>query len=97
MRIDEDDLLHLERLTRLRLSPEERATVAADLARVLTHLGELAAVDVTGLEPMLRPLEVDDGTRSDERRAGLEPEQVLDLAPSHEAGFLRVPRTGGDD
>lgn len=97
MRIGEDELLHLERLTRLRLTPEERATVRQDLERVLGHLSEIAAVDVTGLEPMLRPVHVEDGTRLDERRPGLPREEVLGLAQAQHEGFLRVPRTGGDD
>lgn len=97
MRIGDDELLHLERLTRLRLTPEERATVASDLERVLAHLGEIASVDVTGLEPMLRPVHVEDGTRGDVRRPGLPREDVSRLARAERDGFLLVPRTGGDD
>lgn len=97
MRIGDDELLHLERLTRLRLTPEERASVRQDLERVLGHLGEIAAVDVTGLEPMLRPVHVEDGTRPDERRPGLAREEALRIAQAQHEGFLRVPRTGGDD
>lgn len=96
MRISDADLLHLESLTRLRLDADERATVRKDLERVLSHLGELAAVDVTGLEPMLRPVHVEDGTREDRSRPGLSQDEVLRLGQARHEGFLKVPRTGGD-
>lgn len=96
MRIHDEDLLHLESLARLRLTPEERDTVRQDLERVLTHLGELAGIDVSGTEPMLRPVHVEDGTREDVRLPGLTQEEVLRRAQAQQDGFVRVPRTGGD-
>lgn len=97
MEMGDDEIRRLERLARIRLTDEERVTVRGDLERVLGHLGELAAIDVEGLEPMLRPVHVEDGTRADEVRPSLDPETVLDLAQARADGFLRVPRTGGDD
>lgn len=97
MTIDDAEVRRLERLARIRLSDEERETVRGDLERVLAHLGELAAVDVDGLEPMLRPVVVEDGTREDRVEPSLPREAVLAAARSHEDGFLRVPRTGADD
>lgn len=97
MTLGDQELATLARLARLHLAEEERAPLLADLERVLAYLGELADVDVDGLEPMLRPLHVEDGTRADERRTGLDPERGRELARARDGAFLRVPRTGGDE
>lgn len=97
MNIDHDEVLRLERLARVRLSDAERDTVRADLERVLGHFEALAAIDVAGLVPMLRPVHVEDGTREDRVRESLPQESVLASGNARHEGFLRVPRTGGDD
>ena len=97
MKISHEEVLRLERLARVRLSDGERDTVRADLERVLGHFDELAAIDVEGLEPMLRPVHVEDGTREDRLRESLPQEKVLEVGNARHEGFLRVPRTGGDD
>lgn len=97
MTLQDEELATLARLARLHLDEAERAPLLADLERVLAYLGELADLDVAGLEPMLRPVHVEDGTRADVARPGLEPERGRDLARARDGAFLRVPRTGGDD
>jgi len=97
MNLAEHELEHLARLARLELSDEERSVLRTDLEQVLGYLGELSEIDVAGLEPMLRPVHVGDGTRTDEVRPGLEPERARQLARRRDQRFLRVPRTGGDD
>ncbi|MDZ7707290.1 MAG: Asp-tRNA(Asn)/Glu-tRNA(Gln) amidotransferase subunit GatC [Trueperaceae bacterium] len=97
MKVDDHELTHLARLARLRLEDDEREGLRGDLERVLAHLGELTEIDVDGLEPMLRPLHVEDGTRADVVQAGLVPERARDQARARSGEFVRVPRTGGDD
>ncbi len=97
MKVDDHELTHLARLARLRLDDAERERLRGDLERVLAHLGELTRIDVDGLEPMLRPVHVEDGTRADVVHAGLAPERARDQARARLNEFVRVPRTGGDD
>jgi aspartyl-tRNA(Asn)/glutamyl-tRNA(Gln) amidotransferase subunit C len=97
MEIGEHDLDHLARLARVRVPPEERQTLRADLEQVLGYLGALASVDTSGLEPMLRPVHVEHGARPDATEPSLPADTVLQLGRARQDGFLRVPRTGGDD
>jgi aspartyl-tRNA(Asn)/glutamyl-tRNA(Gln) amidotransferase subunit C len=97
MRLGDDELAHLARLARLRLDPAEAPGLRADVEAVLAHLGALADVDVDGVEPMLRPVEVEDGLRADRIEAGLDPERARDLAQARQDAFVRVARTAGDD
>lgn len=95
--MNDAELAHLAHLARLHLDEEERETVRMDLERVLDYLGDLASIDVDGLEPMLRPVHVEDGTRPDGIMAGLDPDVGRGLAQEREADFIKVPRTAGDD
>jgi aspartyl-tRNA(Asn)/glutamyl-tRNA(Gln) amidotransferase subunit C len=97
MEIGEKDLDHLARLARVRVPAEERASLRADLEQVLGYLGALASVDTGGLEPMLRPVQVHEGARPDTTEPSLPAGTVLDLGRAGQEGFLRIPRTGGDD
>lgn len=97
MTLDAQELATLARLARLQLGEHEQGPLLEDLEQVLGYLGELTDVDVAGLEPMLRPVHVDDGTRADEVAPGLDPEVVRNLARHREGPFVRIPRTGGDD
>ncbi len=90
------DLAHLTRLARVQLDGEEAQQVLRDLERVLDYLGDLASIDVEGLEPMLRPVHVEDAARADVIEPGLPHEHVLQLAQASQDAFVRVPRTAGD-
>ena len=91
------ELDHLAALARLQLEDDERDALRADLERVLTHFETMQAVDVEGLEPMLRPVHVEDPLREDVVRPGLDPEAARALARARDGDFLRVPRTAADD
>jgi len=96
-RITPDEVAHVARLARLALTGEELARFTADLAAVLDHAAELAALDLDGVAPTSHPLTLRNVTRPDEPRPGLARDDVLAGAPDHEAGRFRVPRILGED
>lgn len=73
-------------LARLHLPPEEEAVYAAQLERVLNYMGQLDAIDTTGIEPGTHDAEAFDFTRADESR----PPQPM------ESALLNAPRRSGD-
>lgn len=93
MAIGDQELARLLDLARLELSPAEADEVRADLERILAYVDELRGVDVEGLEPLVRPIDLRDVLREDETRESLPREAVEALAPATEDGFVRVPRT----
>lgn len=93
MKLTEDLLVHLETLARLELSPEERTRLRADLERILDYVEAINALDLSGVEPMTRPVEEAGGFRADAPRPSLPQEEVLANAPEREDGFFRVPRS----
>jgi aspartyl-tRNA(Asn)/glutamyl-tRNA(Gln) amidotransferase subunit C len=89
--IDEATVRHVARLARLRLEDDEVARARADLASVLGHVAELAAVDVEGVAPSFHGTGAE-RLRPDEPEAGLDRDTVLAAAPEARDGGFAVPR-----
>lgn len=89
MKIDRALLLHLEALSRLALSEEERAAMARDLTRILDYAEALAALPAGAeLAAAAEPAPV---LREDLPALSLPPAALLALAPAAEAGHYLVP------
>jgi aspartyl-tRNA(Asn)/glutamyl-tRNA(Gln) amidotransferase subunit C len=95
--LDEAQVLHVARLSRLKLSPAEVKRYARQLSSILDYVAQLQEVDVTGLQPMAHPLPLHSVMREDEVRPALSLEQVLANAPAREEAFFAVPRVLDED
>ncbi|MCC7082858.1 MAG: Asp-tRNA(Asn)/Glu-tRNA(Gln) amidotransferase subunit GatC [Burkholderiales bacterium] len=87
-----DDVRRVAQLARLRIEDAQAAPMLAELNTILHLIGEMQAVDTSGVEPMSHPRDVAQRLRADEitepdRRAAL-----LALAPRAEAGLYLVPK-----
>ncbi len=91
-----DQVQHVAKLSRLRLSADEIAQYADQLSAVLGYMDKLNELDVTGVEPMAHPLDVTNVLREDEPVDGLPVDAVLDNAPARDDPFFRVPKVIGD-
>lgn len=92
--IDRADVAHVARLARLALSEEELETYTGQLARVLAHAADVAALDLSGVEPTSHPLPMVNVLRDDEPRPGLDRDEVMAAAPEVEDHRFRVPKVG---
>ena len=92
--IDREQVLHVARLARLRLTDEEVERMSAELSGILEHverIGELALDDVA---PTSHVVALENVVRADEPRASIPRERALTPAPAAgEIGF-RVPSPG---
>lgn len=89
--IDRDDVLHVARLARLRLSDEEVTTIAGELASILGHIEKLSELDLDGVPPTTHVVEVGNTLRADEPRPCLPRDVVLSQAPDTDGEGFRVP------
>jgi aspartyl-tRNA(Asn)/glutamyl-tRNA(Gln) amidotransferase subunit C len=96
-RISRDDVAHVAHLARLALSDGEIDLFAGQLAAVLDHAEDVAALDTTGVAPTAHPLPVRNVLRPDEPGPCLDREEVLAEAPQAEEGRFRVPRILGEE
>ena len=78
-------MAHVARLARLSLTDEELDRYTGQLAQVLAHAADVAALDLSGVAPTAHPLPVVNVLRPDVPRPGLD----------RERGAGRRPRGGG--
>ncbi|MBC7093852.1 Asp-tRNA(Asn)/Glu-tRNA(Gln) amidotransferase subunit GatC [Candidatus Bipolaricaulota bacterium] len=89
--IDENVMAKVEALAGLRLSPEERERLRADLERILAYFQKLQEVPTEGVPPFSPLPEVRNVLRPDEPGPSLSQEEALQNAPEKEDGFFSVP------
>ena len=94
--ISRADVAHVARLARLDLTDDELSRFTDQLAAVLEHAGDLAALDTAGVPPTAHPLELVNVLRDDVPRPCLDRDEVLAMAPAAEDGRFRVPKILGD-
>ena len=94
--ISRDDVAHVARLARLELTEEELDRVTGELAAVLEHAADVAALDTAGVPPTAHPLPLVNVLRDDVPGPSLDRDEVLSQAPAAEDGRFRVPRILGE-
>jgi aspartyl-tRNA(Asn)/glutamyl-tRNA(Gln) amidotransferase subunit C len=95
-RLTRDDAAYVARLARIALSDEELDTFAVQLAAVLDHAAEVAALDTSSVEPTAHPIPLVNVLRPDEPQPSLDREEVLAQAPASESDRFKVPRILGE-
>ena len=94
--ISREDVAHVAHLARLTLTDEEIELFTGQLAAVLEHAADVAALDTAGVPPTAHPLPLNNVTRPDEVGPTLDRDEVLSQAPAAEDGRFRVPRILGE-
>jgi aspartyl-tRNA(Asn)/glutamyl-tRNA(Gln) amidotransferase subunit C len=90
--ISRDEVAHLARLARLALTDDELDSYAGQLDAILTHVGQIQAVDVAGVEPTDNPLKSVNVTRPDRVAPCLTQQEALAAAPEALDGRFAVPQ-----
>jgi len=91
-----EDVIYVARLARLELRDDEVELFTAQLRTVLDHAADVAALDLTHLEPSSHPIALENVLRPDEPQPSLDRDEVLAQAPAVEDHQFRVPRIGGE-
>jgi len=89
--IDREQVLHVARLARLRLSDEEVAKMAAELSNILEHIERIGELDLDGVPPTSHVVDVANALRADEPRPCLPRDVALAEAPATQDGGFLVP------
>lgn len=86
------EVLHVARLARLSLRPEEVERFTRQLNEILAYVTKLQEVDTTGVPPLAHVVPLANVWREDEVTPGLPREEALANAPEPEEGAFTVPR-----
>jgi aspartyl-tRNA(Asn)/glutamyl-tRNA(Gln) amidotransferase subunit C len=92
--ISREQVLHVARLARLRLSEEEIDRMARELSSVLDHIEKISELELDGVPPTTHVTDVENVLRPDEPRPSWPVERVLAEAPDPASGGFRVPTPG---
>jgi len=91
MILSESELVHLERLARVKLSGESREKLREQLARIIEFVRQLETIDTSGVEPRAYVGEFEPELREDLLKPCLPREDVLAASPDRKFGFFSVP------
>lgn len=98
--ISRDDVAHLARLARLKLSEGELDEYAAQIDGIVDHVAAIREVDTANVEPLSHPTQNVDGNvsvmREDLVVPSLTAEQALDQAPKSAEQRFEVPQILGE-
>ncbi len=86
------DIQRIARLARIRIADQEAAALHDQLNEVFRLIGEMQAVDTSGVAPMAHAAELAQRLRADQATEPNQREKFQAIAPAVEAGLYLVPR-----
>ena len=91
-RITSDEVKKVAQLARLELNASEIQQHAEQLEKILDYIKQLDKIDTENVKCTTRALEVVNVLRKDEKKDYENSQELLDLAPSRENKFYKVPK-----
>ena len=91
-RISSDEVKKVAQLARLELYESEINQLAEQLEKILEYIKQLDKINTQDVPCTTRAIEVVNVLRKDEKRNYENSEEILDLAPSRENKFFKVPK-----
>ena len=92
--IDRDQVLHVAKLARLKVTDDEVDRMAEELSKILEHVETMNELDLEGVEPTSHVVDLTNVLRADVPRPCLSREKALEQAPDAADGGFRVPSPG---
>ena len=92
MPISKDDVERVAQLARIAIGPEEVATYASDLERILELVGQMNKIATDGSEPLAHPQDMNLRLRSDIVTEKDQRTLFQSVAPETDQGHYLVPK-----
>jgi aspartyl-tRNA(Asn)/glutamyl-tRNA(Gln) amidotransferase subunit C len=92
--IDREQVLHVARLARLRLTEAEVERMSGELSTILDHIEKIGELDLEQVEPTSHVVQVENVLRLDQPRPSWPRERMLAEAPDATDQGFRVPSPG---
>jgi aspartyl-tRNA(Asn)/glutamyl-tRNA(Gln) amidotransferase subunit C len=89
--IEREQVEHVAKLARLKLTEDEVERMASELSGILEHVEKISELDLEGVEPTSHVIALENVLRPDTSRPSWDREQMLERAPDPAAGSFRVP------
>jgi aspartyl-tRNA(Asn)/glutamyl-tRNA(Gln) amidotransferase subunit C len=92
--IEREEVLHVARLARLRLTDDEVGRMTGELSSVLDHIEKIGELDLDGVEPTSHVVPLENVLREDVPRPSIARDRALEGAPAPVDGGFGVPSPG---
>jgi len=92
MKITVEQVEYVARLSRLKLSEEEKLRFTDQLDSILRYMEKLNELDTTGVVPTFQVIPEVNVLREDLVQKPFSREEIMGNAPSSEEGYYKVPR-----
>ena len=91
-RISREEVSKVAQLARLKLNEEQIENHATQIEKILDYINQLEKIDTKNVPCTTRAIEVINNFRSDTKEIFSDRDEILDLAPSREDDFFKVPK-----
>ena len=91
-RISREEVSKVAKLARLKLNEEQIDNHATQIEKILDYINQLEKIETNNVPCTTRAIEVINVLRSDTKEQYENREGILDLAPSREDDFFKVPK-----
>ena len=91
-KINKEEVKKVAHLARLELDDHEINNHAEQLEKILEYIKQLEKIDTDGVSSTTRAIEVINVLRKDEKKNSDCTDELLELAPSREDKFFKVPK-----
>ena len=95
--IEREQVLHVARLARLRLTEPEVEKMAGELSGILGHVDRISELELDDVPPTSHVVDLENVLRPDTPRPSWPREDVLAQAPDPADGSFRVPSPRAED
>ena len=91
-KITKEEVEKVAHLARLELNENEVNNHAEQLEKILDYIGQLEKIDTDNIPCTTRAIEVTNVFRKDEKKNYDSTEEILELGPSREDQYFKVPK-----
>ena len=91
-KISREEVSKVAKLAKLKLNNEQIDNHATQIEKILDYINQLEKIDTTNVPCTTRAIEVVNNFRSDEKKKFKDRDDILELAPSRENNFFKVPK-----
>lgn len=93
--IDREDVIHIARLARLKLTGEEVELFSRQLGSILEYVKQLESAPTGGVDPMSVIVECHDSMRDDEPLPTMKRDEILQNGPLIREDYFAFPKVIG--
>ena len=92
MKIDKELIEKVEKISRLKLTEEEKQEFLPEFKEILESFSKLKEASTDKVEPSFQPIEIKDRYREDKIEQSLSQEEALKNTKNKQKGFFKGPR-----